>query len=55
MELLKDKETRKIQGGGNVSAGFIVIMTGIISAFLGFVDGYSNPMSCNARRYSYFN
>ena len=55
MELLKDKDTKKVNGGGQASAGFIVMITGLISAFLGFVDGYSNPMSCNARRYSYFN
>ena len=55
MELLKDSETKKINGGGQISAGIIVIITGLVSTFLGFIDGYSNPMSCNARRYSYFN
>lgn len=55
MELLHDNETKKINGGGQISAGAIVIITGLISGFLGFIDGITNPLSCNARRYSYFN
>lgn len=55
MELLKDKETKNIKGGGQISAGVVVIVTGVISAILGFIDGFSNPTSCNARRYSYYN
>ena len=55
MELLKDNESLKCIGGGvSITSSVVVIITGVLSAILGFIDGISNPIRCNGYR-SYYN
>jgi len=56
MELLKEKESLACKGGAATSIGgsIVVLVTGIFSAILGFIDGFSNPIRCNGYR-SYYN
>lgn len=47
--VLKDNEAQKYYGGGKVAVVIGAAIAAIGTFILGFIDGYTNPKSCNAR------
>lgn len=43
---IKDEELKKIDAGG-FSVSFGLIFGGIVTFFIGLLDGYTRPLACN--------
>lgn len=48
--LINNEDAIKCQGGGKISLGIVTMLSAIGSFVLGFIDGFTNPKTCNISR-----
>ena len=50
MQVLKANEAISYNGGGKITTGIAVIITGVVVFVMGIIDGLTNPKKCNVGR-----